>query len=190
MKQKQKQKIFICYVDGGCLSNGTAEAEGYGSFSIYMLDNQLEIKELPQYSFYPDPNDRMHELQILKEKINPDDPKHRHNLTMLHHNERFPIFPYEEKMSNNIAELTSLQVLLRKLLIKNYISKNQEKPSVAIYMDSQLTINQFNKVWNVKDRRLRSIHENMDYFINKNNLRNSFALGWIPGELMKLVLGH
>ena len=194
----QQSKKYICYVDGGCYNNGAEDAEGYGSYSIYLLhpqqQQQQQSQQPPQqhnpYAFTPNPNDRMHEIQILKERINPNDPKHRANLTLIHNNARFPIFPHEGKMSNNIAELVSLKVLIRKLENKRILLKNQETPSVVIYMDSKLTINQYTGMWQVKNSILRDIHAELRYIIEQASIQKSFIIGWIPNELMKDVLGH
>ena len=86
--------------------------------------------------------------------------------------------------------LVSFKNVVFKLRAKRYIEDGQVDPNVVIYMDSQLTINQYTGLWKVKDRILKEIHREFKYYLDQHDLSRSFSLGWIPNELMKEVLGH
>ena len=179
-----KEDKYIVYVDGGCYNNGTVNAEAYGSFSIYKItNNQTNL----DYQFSIDPNDQQMRPYILKAQVNPNQPQHKGNVTLIE-NTKFIIAPYGGKVSNNIAEAVSLETAIKKLTVNNILIPKQL--NTIIYMDSKLTINQYTGLWKGKDKTLKSIQHSIKDYVKNKDVLLSFIIGWIPNELMKEVLGH
>ena len=171
-KDWKNRKILGAFVDGGCLKNGTSEAEGYGSYKIY------DIAPTVLGGIVPD---------NLAELIEQD------QLVEVMSNVRFPLTQQGKRMTNNIAEACSMQMLLAYLLNSKKISQDYY---VVVFSDSQLILNQLRGIYRVNNAWLSDIYKNINRMIQ--NFERKFGervwgvvqMHHISGDDMKKILGH
>lgn len=100
------------------------------------------------------------------------------------HNSRFSLPLTGKRSTNNAAEAMSLLNLVMDL---NRIHAFGPDSEVLVHMDSNLTINHFYGLYQLKDQTLRSIHSQIKKALGPNVI----TLKWIPGEVMKkTIIGH
>lgn len=171
-KDWKHRKILGCFVDGGCLKNGTSEAEGYGSYKIYDLSPTVLNGIVPDNLAALIEMDQLEEVMI---------------------NSRFPLTQQGKRMTNNIAEACSMQMLFAYLLNSKKISKDHY---IVIFSDSQLILNQLQGIYRVNNAWLSDIYKNIHRMIQ--NFERKFRervwgvvqMHHISGDDMKRILGH
>lgn len=163
----QQGSTYYCYVDGGCTDNGKYNARAMGSYAVYRMGYGVEVTH-----------------EMLK----------RQTPFLLEH--RFTLPFSGQRATNNMAEATSLYMLLMELNRNKILRNNNE---IIIYMDSQLTINHFYGINKITKDYLIDIHAKIKGFLDKalatsiveNGEKFTLSLHWISGVLMKeTVIQH
>lgn len=162
-------KQYIAYVDGGCPGNGRSADQMFGSYLVY------DVTGIP-----PD-------------KIDHDDLWEQEPFV---ENLRFTIakMPDIPKVTNNVAEILSLYLLLTELLKRNIASPDDQ---IIIYCDSELVVNQMIGAYKVKHQHLRKAYKLItrlfDQYSEKHgaSMWDVVTLQWISGQTMKETrIGH
>jgi len=172
-ENKDVEKIYVAYVDGGCYANGSVEAEAYGSYHIYDVTNLAFRGIIPS---------NIHQMT--------QDPR----FIPHYYNERFPIgLGNNKKATNNFAEASSMHMVLLAGINQSLINP---KNHMFIFSDSELIINHLKGIYSVKNAQLAEVYKNVHKFLNtyqqkfNNTAWNDFNIEKIPGTLMKKILGH
>lgn len=87
-------------------------------------------------------------------------------------------------LTNNDAEWLTLISVLEML-------QQAENAEVELFMDSKLIINQFNGRWKCKNARMIDYRTKAWELRKKLDAKNiELKLDWIPGDDMKMMVGH
>lgn len=103
-------------------------------------------------------------------------------------------FTFKDVTTNNVAEATSLLVLLSALIENKILAP---KNFVNILMDSELTINQVKGIYKITKPHLRAVHNRIQILITKYKadygvrIWDSLKIRHISGDTMKMTaIGH
>ena len=163
-------------MDGGCPNNGRQASTMFGSYVVYEITGRFIDAKSPEI------HEQLSHIPVFSEAI-------RFDLTSAISEQDKP-----QKNTNNSAEALSLFCLLSELHNKKLMVPGNE---ITIFMDSELTINQVLKLYQIKQPHLKAIHRNIDALLDKFNKKykinftNVIHFEWISGDVMKQTrIGH
>lgn len=159
---------YYCFVDGGCSRNGRIDSKAYGSCLAFQVDDDLAPAA----------------------KV---DPKFWQTKTPVISDLRFDLGTNGHRSTNNTAEAQALHHLIIRLFSTSLLHPENR---VIVHSDSQLVVKQVQGYWRVNSNALmdiyRQIHGIFDRFEKRYGCKVGTVLSLenIPGDLMKLIIGH
>lgn len=174
------KRRIAAYVDGGCPDNGRQAKIMFGSYIVYDLTGSFIDVQAPGI------HEQLFPLPTLLEDI-------RFDLTSAIKSAGV-VRTSPQKTTNNSAEALSLLCLLSELGSKKLLVPGNE---VTIFMDSELTMYQVLRLYQVRQPHLKAIHTHIQAIFAKHHgvyrtpLTDVVDFKWIPGDTMKQTkIGH
>ncbi len=166
------EKEYVALVDGTCTKNGEPGAAGGGSYIVYDISS---IKQpAGTYLF--------------------EDMKYLPTFPKVLCEQNFKLAKTKGRMTNNIAEARSMQLLVADSVKHNLLGPNSR---LSVFGDSKLIINQLLGIWSISTRALVDIHTTTTQLLESaikqhdTELEKMFTLTWVSGNLMKKTeIGH